>query len=606
MMKRLCSLTNDSSEAQAHIPKSKTWNGDSNISEDAMTEFSTLLLLDKALMLSPEAKKLKQYPSEQLEQIKESLAKVMMYCESLHGSNQKLFSLRVIQFMVYQRAVKGVGQRSRLGFSFLFTQLYPRFPQTCMSLLDLVVSKYGSFADVNCLSSWFAQNNDTEGMKKLAKFCAKHVQSDLQKLLDPADPLALSHGELLDELKKCIDSPKPNVSVSLIGKWLPRRGHCFESFRFYVMDALWNTNFSQEKAQNSKKLCFFEKLYRVVCSCLNKHLKTVETLMCSKNFSSIVPAHVPAVALTKMRKAFLNELVEEPVPSHMFETGNRHPDDLDRVTCRQNFKMCVEKGEVKGSAQDVQSLSKLIFNRRQQSELEQQLINSQWQAIRTELDELIAETENGRHVLPVIDVSGSMECCNVIDIAIGLGVLCSQLSTIPNHFITFHESPSVVKLDPSADIFSVFNSVRAAKWGGSTNMDGTCDLVLELLTSNNIPNDYVFTIMILTDGQFNQMINDNSTFYDRMKRKFEAAGYPLPRIVFWNLNSSSPGFPVHGKQEGVQMVSGYSQTLLQQVLSQDFTLETVQSLTPEQTLRDALESFLDVEECVLKVGGRYF
>ncbi|KAL0251060.1 hypothetical protein GEMRC1_000274 [Eukaryota sp. GEM-RC1] len=328
--------------------------------------------------------------------------------------------------------------------------------------------------------------------------------------------------------------------------------------------------------------------------------------MCSKNFSSIVPAHVPAVALTKMRKAFLNELVEEPVPSHMIETGNRHPDDLDRVTCRQNFKMCVEKGEVKGSAQDVQSLSKLIFNRSQQSELEQQLINSQWQAIRTELDELIAETENGRHVLPVIDVSGSMRCYNVMNIAIGLGVLCSQLSTIPNHFITFHESPSVVKLDPSADIFSVFNTVRAAKWGGSTNMDGTCDLVLELLASNNIPNDYVFTIMILTDGQFNQMINDNSTFYDRMKRKFEAAGYPLPRIVFWNLNSSSPGFPVHGKQEGVQMVSGYSQTLLQQVLSQDFTLETVQSLTPEQTLRDALESFLDVEECVLKVGEGIF
>ncbi|KAL0251040.1 hypothetical protein GEMRC1_000254 [Eukaryota sp. GEM-RC1] len=106
-MKRLCSLTNDSSEAQIHIPKTKTWNGDTNVSEDAMTEFSTLLLLDKALMLSPEAKKLKQYPSEQLEQIKESLAKVMMYCESLHGSNQKLFSLRVIQFMVLPAGSQG-------------------------------------------------------------------------------------------------------------------------------------------------------------------------------------------------------------------------------------------------------------------------------------------------------------------------------------------------------------------------------------------------------------------------------------------------------------------------------------------------------------------
>ncbi|KAL0235217.1 hypothetical protein GEMRC1_001799 [Eukaryota sp. GEM-RC1] len=568
--------------------------------DEAMNEFATLLLLDKRMMLSPDAKKKKGYAADQVAQIQAAFDDVIRWQNNLYGHERALFTLRIIQYMVYQRAVKGVGQRSRLGFTYLFQQLYPEFPETCTALLELIVTKYGSFGDLNRL---YAVNmKDTQTVQTLAKFYALHITSDLQTLLD-IDISTLKHSELLDLLKESLAGPTRSLSLSLAGKWLPRKGHQYNEFRFFIIDALFDTNFAINKTSTPKKLNFYEKLYRIMCSCLNKHLNTVETLMCNKSFSLINPSHVPAVALTKMRKAFLNEKLKEEVPESLEEAGNRHPEDLDRVTCRQKFREYIINGQLKGAAQDLQTLSRLIGSKsRGMSKLEKSLINQQWESMRADVEKLMLETPNGRHVLPVIDVSASMSGANVMDIAVGLGIMTSQMSTIPNHFVTFSENPTVVRYNNTDDVFTIFENVKRAHWGCGTNVDKTTDLLLKLLIDNSIPQDYVFTLMYLTDGQFNQMTNDGNTFYQRMKGKFESAGYALPRIVFWNLNARTPGFPVDGKQEGVQMVSGYSQTLLQQVLSEDFTLETLKTLTPEKTLKDSLESFVDVEECVLAIG----
>ncbi|KAL0232557.1 hypothetical protein GEMRC1_011304 [Eukaryota sp. GEM-RC1] len=612
--------------------KGKTENGDNNIDATQMTEFCLLLSLEKSMMLSPEARKKKSFPAQQLEQINKTFTDVVAYLNSLQDTAQQIFCLRLLQFMMYQRSVIGVGQRCRLSFTFLFQKLSFHFPKSCLALLELVVSKYGSFADINRLAQIYMEEKKSEIVEQLASVYASQLRSDLKALLEPLEPSTLSHSDLLEELKKLLQIQKAGIRLSLAGKWLPRQGHANDRFRFFIIDALWGTDFSKQPPATSKRLNFYEKLYRVMCSSLNKHLNTVETLMCKKDFSSIDPGHVPSVALTKMRKAFLNELVKRRVDDQFDSTGNRHPGDEDRVTCRQKFREYMASKRVKAAAQDLHNLAKLIFKDidipfnaedvfspeelaemdlgalglARMSTAEKELINNQWNTLKYEMEKVITASENGRHVLPVIDVSGSMSAAQVMDIAIGLGVLCSQLSSIPNHFITFHETPSVVRFDPNDDVFSVFKAVKASSWGESTNIDACCELLLKLLTDTNVPTDYVFTILILTDGQFDQLVVDDSTFYERMKGRFEAAGYPLPRIVFWNLNATAPGFPVSGKEQGVQMVSGYSQSLLKQVLSQDFTLETVKNLTPEQTLREALESFVDVEETVLQVGEGIF
>ena len=57
-----------------------------------------------------------------------------------------------------------------------------------------------------------------------------------------------------------------------------------------------------------------------------------------------------------------------------------------------------------------------------------------------------------------------------------------------------------------------------------------------------------------------------------MQDKFEAAGYKLPQVVYWNLRAScirgQKSTPVTYDQEGVALVSGFSGQLLKLFMDQ--------------------------------------
>jgi hypothetical protein len=67
-------------------------------------------------------------------------------------------------------------------------------------------------------------------------------------------------------------------------------------------------------------------------------------------------------------------------------------------------------------------------------------------------------------------------------------------------------------------------------------------------------------------------------------------------LIFWNLNNRTPGFPVEANFTGIQMVSGFSQTLMNQVFTGKFVYEEIKDdsrkiiITPEETLMRALYS----------------
>ena len=61
-------------------------------------------------------------------------------------------------------------------------------------------------------------------------------------------------------------------------------------------------------------------------------------------------------------------------------------------------------------------------------------------------------------------------------------------------------------------------------------------------------------------------------------RKYEAAGYTVPRVVFWNLNAAYGNTPVKYDKRGVALVSGFSPALAESIMSndlEDFTPEAV-------------------------------
>ena len=59
----------------------------------------------------------------------------------------------------------------------------------------------------------------------------------------------------------------------------------------------------------------------------------------------------------------------------------------------------------------------------------------------------------------------------------------------------------------------------------------------------------------------------DSRLFNVIRQKYEAAGYKLPRLVFWNVNSRTGTIPVKENDLGVALVSGFSQNVASMVMS---------------------------------------
>ena len=55
--------------------------------------------------------------------------------------------------------------------------------------------------------------------------------------------------------------------------------------------------------------------------------------------------------------------------------------------------------------------------------------------------------------------------------------------------------------------------------------------------------------------------------FDSISEKFEKAGYKLPRLTFWNVNSRSNTIPMTENDNGLVLVSGFSPSSLKAVMS---------------------------------------
>lgn len=74
----------------------------------------------------------------------------------------------------------------------------------------------------------------------------------------------------------------------------------------------------------------------------------------------------------------------------------------------------------------------------------------------------------------------------------------------------------------------------------------------------------------------------DATLFDTIKKKFNDAGYSLPRLVFWNVNSRTGTISVKENALGVALVSGFSVNVCKQIMSgktnpYECLLETIMS-----------------------------
>ena len=328
----------------------------------------------------------------------------------------------------------------------------------------------------------------------------------------------------------------------LVAKWLPRNKHV-------VAKALRNW------------LKLSPKEYRKLIVGLSD---TVEQKMSSKDWNEIEYSHVPSVAFSRYRSAFLRN-------------------DEDRFTA---FIESVNKGEATVNADavfphdilrniiDVDGCIKAI--------IDEAAIEAQWKSLPNYLE------DNDERIIPVVDTSGSMSFLKnkisgslyPLHVSLSLGLYLAERIEGPfaNHFIAFSDYPSLHKLRGNNIVEKIKNLKRDAM-GYGTDFVKVFENILEKAREFNVPSSEMPTmVLVLSDMEFNN--SGSKTNFEVIKALYESHDYKMPKIVFWNLNARTGNNPVTIHDKDVALVSGFSPSILKSLLGGN--------LNPEQVMMDTL------------------
>ena len=278
--------------------------------------------------------------------------------------------------------------------------------------------------------------------------------------------------------------------------------------------------------------------YRQLLSRLNAALATTETLMAAHRWEEIKFANVASLCLQRNRKAFLNEALKGKLTAADELTGNRFPDDEARVAARAHLRACIaSKKGVKGSELGPHEIAKKCMRGRAAlSTLEADLMDAQWASLRDGVRAALAAAQEKKEarvleaaapgaslddlralkaalpasvdlgkLVPLVDVSGSMSG-QPMEAAIGLGLLVSELThpAFRDRAITFESTPSWVDLSGGRGVLEKVQTLQGAGWGGSTNFEAACELILEGCVRGKLPADEVPDLLVFSDMQFDQ------------------------------------------------------------------------------------------------------
>jgi hypothetical protein len=381
-------------------------------------------------------------------------------------------------------------------------------------------------------------------------------------------------------------------NISLLCKWIAREtsgkfGWLYTSlatFHFkHYLETAKNPD-SMRKAVNKAKMD-----YRKLIASINRSIDTIQIKQCAGEWSSINFDRTTSVTFAKQKKAFLN----------VKKDGSQRSELTDRVQCATNFKEHIAKAvrgekEVKGKRVGLntfteQALALLYQSRNESTQMETDLLNSQWRD---------NSSQNGtlENFVAMVDTSGSMSG-DPLHAAIALGCRVAEKSTIGKRVMTFSASPTWVNLDGCNDFVSAVDEIRKANWGMNTNFHAALDLILDACVQQKLEPEVVakMVLAIFSDMQIDEARGGHiGSLYEVMEQKYADAGiravgkpYTPPHILFWNLRSTN-GFPTMTTQKNVSMMSGFSPVLLN--LFCEKGMDAFLSCTPWSILVESLNN----------------
>ena len=338
-----------------------------------------------------------------------------------------------------------------------------------------------------------------------------------------------------DQFELDLANMEAGKSVSLLAKWIATPDSKVEKTK-------------ELGKRTAKALGYNHKTmreYKTKLRALRKYLDLPEAKMCAGKWDEIEYSKCASKFLLKNRKAFAKN-------------------DAERWA---NFNKKVETGEATmnmGTTTPCDIIYEVRHN--YTSDLE-----NMWKSL--------PDVCNGNAMI-MCDTSGSMtnsyRCkskLEPIDVAFGLALYFAQRNKgdLKDMMMNFSDRPQFIELN-AATLRDNYNiAMRAPVNYSSTNLEAAFDLLLKTLVKGNITKEEMpQAIVIVSDMQINCVDgvdrDNNMTFYDVMKQRYNEAGYDLPQVVFWNVNATNPTFHAAKSTRGVSMVSGYSPNVFKQVM----------------------------------------
>lgn len=412
------------------------------------------------------------------------------------------------------------------------------------------------------------------GERRLFKICLKWLANTRPEVVKKLIPLTAEFGrfddlfclentslwnDVIDYIDNQITEDYKNVEagkpVSLLAKWCP------------------SINASSPKTVAlAKKLCkalkLSEKEYRKMLSKIRASLKVIEVDASAKNWSAIDYEKVPSMANLKYKNAFLRN----------DETRRReYLSKLDKGEAKINSSVAFPCDIVHNYVTKAKANYGYLYN--YNNIQADSALEAMWKSLP---DYAI----NG-NVLCVCDSSGSMTTTvsgsmTALDVCYALGIYCAEHCTGPfkDKYVTFSNRPQYIDMSNAKSLIEKLKISYSHSEVANTNLEAVFDLVLQTAVDHNLKQEDIPTLVILSDMEIDDGVDFGTRSYsqnynarktalmEQIKKRYEAAGYNLPRTVWWNIASRSGTIPLQQNSEtGIILCSGYSQNTFKMIAS---------------------------------------
>lgn len=426
----------------------------------------------------------------------------------------------------------------------------------CLFYLRDVRGGQGERRFFRVVTKWLAREH-TSAMKRNLQYVPEFGRwDDLYEFI--GTPLEKDAFKLMrDQLALDVTCKTP----SLLAKWLKSE----------------NTSSLESKRLGNKTRMAFgmtHREYRKTLSILRDRINVLERLMSAGRWDEIEFDKIPSRAGMIYKNAFARHDIERMKSEKDVQSYEDFAKDKNtKVNAKALYPYEVVKeamtfgnwGYYYGNTRKSQALD----------DTERLMVNKYWENL---ADYFKGCTFNG---ICVADTSGSMYG-DPMTVALSIAMYCAERNkgAFANHFFTFSNNPTFVEIE-GADFVDKINRMVRSDWGGSTNIEAVFDKMLTIAKQNRCSqNEIPASVIIISDMEFNSCVCGgshsrdrwgyggqvaNETLFETIEKRWNAAGYKMPNLVFWNVQARQDNIPMRVSGH-VSYVSGFSPVIFEQVL----------------------------------------